>query len=723
MTQLVLLLAAFATSCVAQYSLSVTGTSPYSLAVQLENQTLVANNAVLTGAANSSTAAISASISGQFTNSSGEISAAMLSSTIAKIDVNTANSFVGAQFSTSVDEDIFGVWEYPWSLALSNNNVSFDLKGVANNEGMNWVNARAPFFMSSKGYGVYTDTLAMGSYDFTDPSQARFIFNSSSLTYYIIMPILEEASPFKSIIEQYTNLSARITMPPDSGYGPTFWSDDAEQDFHGSVSNAEENFYDILNHLYYNQIHATSMFADRPYGTGNHSFGNFDFDPEFYPDPDAFIANLSSWGFDFQVWVANRAFLYTELFNTSDANEWLFTNQDPTIFLGPALNLSIPEAYDYFKDRLSYFTDLGVKGYKIDRGEEDEMPVYEQNVQMALFEQLCAENMEAKWGPNGYYNFARSVVDRSRARAAVWNGDSWANFTGLAYTVASGIRSGLMGFSQWGSDTGGYVREEGNPTEELWARWMHFSTFSPMYELMLGTNHTPWYDYSPRLVSILKQTANLHHDLVPFIKSHTYTATQTGIPLMRALFLEAPLDDAGFSIADEYFFGSEFLVAPFVSSGTQRSVYFPKGGKYLEYFNKTEVYEGGTSADIRLDLEDIPVYVREGAIVPRGDVVQGNNKWTDDWAPSLTIEIFPSYDMPKQEFRYYWGTPGEGHEATITTTMDPDYMTVLVSYGEVGANGTIVVYTKSGPIEAEIVPEGAESIFFNVESLFACEEN
>lgn len=75
-----------------------------------------------------------------------------------------------------------------------------------------------------------------------------------------------------------------------------------------------------------------------------------------------------------QVWVANRAFYNTELYNVSVQNGWLFPGVDPVHFLGPALNLSIPEAYDFFKQKLNYFPSIGVKGYKIDRGEEGEMP-------------------------------------------------------------------------------------------------------------------------------------------------------------------------------------------------------------------------------------------------------------------------------------------------------------------------------------------------------------
>jgi alpha-D-xyloside xylohydrolase len=93
--------------------------------------------------------------------------------------------------------------------------------------------------------------------------------------------------------------------------------------------------------------------------------------------------------------------------------------------------------------------------------------VYEQNIQITLFEQLCYESMISKWGVSNFYTFAKNVVDRSRSRTYVRNGDSHSNFTGLAYTVASGIRTGLLGFSQWTSDTGGYIRGANDPTEEL----------------------------------------------------------------------------------------------------------------------------------------------------------------------------------------------------------------------------------------------------------------
>lgn len=233
-------------------NVTVSGTNPFALRIVSDQGTTVTNKAILSGRLNTTTSPISASSDGVVANSGGIVDWSIIQPNVVKVQYNSTATFTGAQFATAADEKIYGVWEYPWSDSLTNNGMSFDLKGVGNSLGVNWDNARAPTFYSSAGYGVYADTLDMGSFQF-DPSQAEFIFNTSSLVYYIILPT--SPGDYKSIIETYTGLSARITMPPDSGYGPTFWSDNFETDFHGGVTNAQENYYDVVDHLYYNQIH------------------------------------------------------------------------------------------------------------------------------------------------------------------------------------------------------------------------------------------------------------------------------------------------------------------------------------------------------------------------------------------------------------------------------------------------------------------------------------
>lgn len=713
------LLTCLVARALADVAVSVANPSPLSLTISSTSGAIVYNSAILAGLTNDSTSSVSASASGVITGNGGQITWSTILPNVVKVQVTSTEPYTGAQFSVAHSDLFYGVWEYPWNDELTNTNVTFELLGVGDEEGVNWSNARAPFFITTAGYGVYADTMAMGTFDFTKPTTAQFVFNTSSLTYYIILP--QSQGDYKSIIETYTGPSARVEMPPDSGYGPTFWSDNFEQDFHGYVSNAQQNYYDVIDHLYYNQVHATSMFADRPYGTGNSSFGNFDFDPVYYPNPAQFIANLSTHGFDFQVWVANRAFLDTELYNASVANGWLFPGYNPEFFLGPALNLSIPAAYDYFKQKLAYYPSVGVKGFKIDRGEEGEMPDYEQNIQQPLFEQLCYEVMAEKWGESGFYTFSRSAVDRSRATTQVWNGDSHSNFSGLAYSVTSGIRAGLVAFSTWGSDTGGYIRDIGydDPSPELWARWMWFSTYSPVYELMLGTNHTPYYDpyVSTGLVGVMKQTANEHHLLRPYIKSYTYVASQTGVPVIRALFLETPGDASVYQVTDEYFFGEAFLVAPIINGGGTRKVYFPvdgTGAKYLDYYNGTTVFDGGSTTSVDLDWDSSPVYVKAGAIVPKGDTFQGNNRWTANWQPSLTIEVFPTYGVPQTSFTYF-----NGQEVMITMTTNKTAKSVRVQYGDLGVSeATLVFFGSNGAVNQTLAPGGGVATVTGFGSLF-----
>jgi alpha-glucosidase (family GH31 glycosyl hydrolase) len=252
---------------------------------------------------------------------------------------------------------------------------------------------------------------------------------------------------------------------------------------------------------------------------------------------------------------------------------------------------------------------------------------------------------------------------------------------------------------------------------------MWFSAFSPVYELMLGTGHTPWYEpYTQETVDVLKQTANLHADLTPYIKSYAYVNHKTGIPIMRALFLEAPTDDKTWVVPDSYFFGEQFLVAPIVSEGGSRSVYFPKGpsNKYLEYFNNnTRTYAAGTTANVSVGLDSMPVYVKQGAIIPRGDIYQGNAKrWIDDWQPFLTIELFPSWEVPESKFTYYVGEGNEGRAVEITLTTDKEARTVRCDYGDFGVDAAVLWHLKDRKREVNLNRPGGFTSLTDVELLF-----
>jgi alpha-D-xyloside xylohydrolase len=162
-------------------------------------------------------------------------------------------------FSFSKSTLFYGVWEYPWNNSISNENIDYASFGVFGwVKGVNWANARAPFFFTKSGIGIYFNTSVVGDFNFLQPDKVIVSFNASAINYFVI-----HSPDLKELLKTYMGLSTKIAMPPDWGYGPLFWSDDFEQDFHGGVTNAQENYFDVVDHLYYNRIRATGMVADR----------------------------------------------------------------------------------------------------------------------------------------------------------------------------------------------------------------------------------------------------------------------------------------------------------------------------------------------------------------------------------------------------------------------------------------------------------------------------
>jgi alpha-glucosidase (family GH31 glycosyl hydrolase) len=116
----------------------------------------------------------------------------------------------------------------------------------------------------------------------------------------------------------------------------------------------------------------------------------------------------------------------------------------------------------------------------------------------------------------------------------------------------------------------------------------------------------------------------------------------TGMPILRAMVLEFPDDTSAQTLNTQYMFGPGLLVAPVVTqAATSRSVYLP-AGRWLDYNDRATKYAGPATVTAAAALGTVPVFVREGAIIPRGDILQTNNNWSPVWAPALRVEFFPA---------------------------------------------------------------------------------
>jgi alpha-glucosidase (family GH31 glycosyl hydrolase) len=164
-------------------------------------------------------------------------------------------------------------------------------------------------------------------------------------------------------------------------------------------------------------------------------------------------------------------------------------------------------------------------------------------------------------------------------------------------------------------------------------------------------------------------------------------ASETGMPVMRPVFLAAPNDAAAADIGDEYLYGSELLVAPIVQEGkSQRSVYLPPG-KWINYSNR-DVYTGSSSVKASASLKEIPVFAKEGAIIPRGDILQANNNWDPEWHAHLSVEFFSSMKVENQ-FKYFDGHSNKMIRAT------PQGENLRIEMADLGIPTEALIYLKS----------------------------
>jgi len=598
----------------------------------------------------------------------------------------------------------YGIWEFSyWGSggALDNRGANNrNTLGLSNPPtGSGDPSARAPFYWTSLRYGVYADTLALGRYTIAVGGQTSFNFDASNLTYYVIYG----ATP-PDILKRYNTLADGSLMPPNWAFDPIFWRDDHHADLAANgVTNAQALVKRDADQLQAFQMPSAGMWIDRPVGTGTGAlvgWGNMDFDTAAngFPNPAAMIADLKSRNMHLNVWITNRD--QNSMVTDPQLNPYKFTTgcSVANCTTTPGIDLREPIAFNRFKQVLqtgyptqaSSYISMGVSGFKIDRGDQGDIPDALQPTLAVLIPKMAYDASFEYNGAEGF-TFSRNVYDRGRKYVAVWNGDSDPNLAGgMSDSMKQLLRLGGILISMVGSDTGGY---NGAPNKNTFARWMAFSAHVPMMEVLLGPNRTPWNApfltganaTPPLLTSVLTKWAQEHHDLIPYTRSGLYNATQNGLPVVRMLTMMYPDDPAVADTFNEYMFGDALLIAPIlVANATSRNVYLP-AGDWIDYNDKLTHHAGPATITAAAPLDVIPRYVKAGAIVPRGDIQKSNNNWTPDWAPSLRIEFFPAEGIDSA-FDYYTGSgvvPISG-----ASTNDA----VSLQFDDLGTPGKIEIY-------------------------------
>ncbi len=220
--------------------------------------------------------------------------------------------------------------------------------------------------------------------------------------------------------------------------------------------------------------------------------------------------------------------------------------------------------------------------------------------------------------------------------AIMWTGDNFSTWAQLEMTVPMLINLGLTGQPICGPDTGGFAL---NASRKLFARWMQLGAFYPYlrgHSMVHSLRHEPW-TFGKKVERICREFIGLRYRLMPYLYSLVWEAHREGDPVWRPLAYHFPADEKAARVEDQVMVGPHIMVAPVTKrKATGRAVYLP-GGKWLEFFTG-EVYEGPGTYEINAPLERIPVFLRQGAVIPVGPLM----RYTDEKPlDPLTLLIFP----------------------------------------------------------------------------------
>lgn len=587
------------------------------------------------------------------------------------------NDKPGTQFNLDDDDHFFGFGEKFGKLDKRGTQVECINRDAGDSYGdSTYINI--PFFMNPKGYGIFFHTTWRTEYHLGDISPQWFSMAADGgvLDYFFIY-----GPSLKQILRQYVDLTGHMELPPKWALG--LWHGTYTGGHKGMAGFGQEEFLDIARTFRKRNIPIDVMRIDSNWDDlvgADYIWHNT------YPEPAQMIKEIKEMGYKMSL--HDRPIPYGILRHYPLRRGWLVPPQLEY------LDFSIPEAAEWWWHRHEVIIDMGLDAWKPDIGEEipaeakfaNGMSGAEmRNLYARLYIETHYHGMRKYTGKRPVM-FARSGYAGSQQYPLVWGGDQhYSRWDQIPTLIRAGQCIGLSGFPLWSHDIGGIGTQKGIiPTADVYVRWAQFGFFSGVPQTFGRPWREPWkYDksawYGTDVTKIFRSFDQLRYRLLPYVYSLVWEAHETGLPLMRAMVLEFQEDEQAWEHDLQYMFGPAFLVAPICQSGNERSVYLPAGTWYD--FWTEQKYEGPVNLTIRPDMDQMPLYVRGGAIVPMGPVIQYTGEKPLD---PLEFHIYPAGGST--EFRYY-DDDGESYDYTdggnsqIVMSSEDDPRQLLVHFG------------------------------------------
>lgn len=388
---------------------------------------------------------------------------------------------------------------------------------------------------------------------------------------------------------------------------------------------------------------------------GKHGWNSFQFDEENYPDPKLLVDSLHSMG----------SRLMLSVWSKIDENCAVGREAKQLGFYIPGtswIDFFNPKASRYYWQN---FTTKLLKPYGIDCWWQDATePENDDLVGRRIYGDIPGEVLR-----NVYPNFvSKTVYEGSRMDAPdhrtliltrsgapgiqrygsfLWSGDVGNDWQTLRYQLASGLSLMAAGHPWWTYDAGGFFRPWGNQYEdkqfhERFMRWLQIATFLPMMRVHGYMTDTEFWRYGEEVERLSRQQLELRYRMLPYNYSLCHEVTK-GYTMLRPLVMDFAHDEKALSLKNEYMFGPSLLVAPVMEPEvTSQSVYLPEtAGGWYNLHTQQKVEANGSNLNAPVTLENIPVYVRAGAILPEALPMQTTASYS---AEKTVLNIYPGAD-------------------------------------------------------------------------------
>ena len=553
----------------------------------------------------------------------------------------------------SQNEALFGLGER--FLGLNKRGQRVDL-WHGNAAGQTWPQAykNVPFHLSSRGYGVFLNTTAPVTYHLGDTSathQTWHVAEEHLDWFCVVGPRLPD------VLERYTDLTGKPELPPRWSYG--LWMSRMSY-------RTQQQVEDVAAELRERSIPADVIHIDTDW-FATPWVNDLTFCPERFPDPAAMTSRLEELGFRLSLWQLPYLSVKSVLYAEAAELGYLAMREGEVAHIGGffgaagVVDFSNPDARDWYLSKLDALFDIGVRAIKTDFGEgAPEDATYAggsglrmHNLYPLLYNKAVYEHTRHRTGEGLIWG--RSATAGSQRYPVYWGGDPAARWEDLGNVLAGGLSLALCGFPFWSQDIGGFA---GEPSEKLFIRWAQAGLFMTHPRAHGAGPREPW-AFGDQAESIFRNWAEERYRFLPYLWGQAESLAPRGQPVMRPLVLQDADDPTTHNIHDQFWLGTDLLVAPVLTEDDHRAVYLP-AGRFVRW-PSGEILDGQRWHAEHAGIEELPLYLVEGAIIPRAT---GTPQRTDE-VSTTDLEVLI---MPQSEGERSFSLAGGGSAADIVIT-------------------------------------------------------